>query len=33
VFGSILESSECSMRLLVLRGDEVDDARVSSWRD
>jgi hypothetical protein len=33
VFVSVLESSECSMRLLVLRGDGVDDSRVSSWRD
>jgi hypothetical protein len=36
MFGSVLESSSClsvcSLRLPGLRGDEVDNARVDSWR-
>jgi hypothetical protein len=32
VFGSVLESSGCSLRLLSLPSDEVDGARVGSCR-
>jgi hypothetical protein len=32
-FGSVLESSRCSLCLPSLPDDEVDNVRVSSWRD
>jgi hypothetical protein len=33
LFGPVLESSGCSSRLLGLPSDQVNDARVNSWRD
>jgi hypothetical protein len=32
-FGSVLESSRCFLCLSSLPDDDVDDVRVSSWRD